>query len=209
MPLDHLAPVAKGACVSGLHRTIKVRKTVLGRLLHPRHYTNSKQKHTLGTKRYRLQLYHTLITEVLSGNVSREAPSVCPPLGCNTDHWYFPEMSLQTPLKPWFFNCGPEDTSRTAGLEVSRVYDYSPSVLYIFAYFKSLASNWPETRYWLRSFPLEHWQVLAHPHQLGPVENKSAYSDNHKGLRNNQELEQGWTIGSSRFIIYTRPLLQD
>jgi len=43
--LDHLALVAREACVSEPHRTVTIRKTLLDKLPHPRHYTGSRLKH--------------------------------------------------------------------------------------------------------------------------------------------------------------------
>lgn len=37
IPLDHLASVARGACISGPYRTVIIKETVLGRLSPPRH----------------------------------------------------------------------------------------------------------------------------------------------------------------------------
>lgn len=48
---------------------------------------------------------------------------------------YLPEGSLYIYLKPQFL-CHPGDASRSPGLEVSKVYNYGPT-LYIFPYFKS------------------------------------------------------------------------
>ena len=44
------------------------------------------------------------------------------------------------------------------------------------------------------------------PQLLGATKNKVDSLDNHKGLRHNQELGQGW---ATKFISYMRPLLQD
>ena len=55
-------------------------------------------------------------------------------------------------------------------------------------------------RWWLGPSPLGHWQVLAHPQLLGAAKTQESGLDNHKGLRDNQELRMGWTI---RFTSYT------
>lgn len=47
MPLDHLALVARKACVSRSHQTITIGERVLGRLPSPGNCTHSRLKHTL------------------------------------------------------------------------------------------------------------------------------------------------------------------
>ena len=58
----------------------------------------------------------------------------------------------------------------------------------------------PESRCWLRSFPLGPWQVLVHSQILGVITNKIGCLDNNKGSKDNQELGNSWTI---RFLSYT------
>lgn len=57
-------------------------------------------------------------------------------------------------------------------------------------------------------FPHWHlrWQVLALPQILGVTKNRDGYLDNHRWLKDNQELGQSWMIS---FISYTRSCLQD
>ena len=57
---------------------------------------------------------------------------------------------------------------------------------------KSLASNQPESRY-LKLSPLRNWQVSAYT-QLGATKNRTDFLDINKGLRDNKEWGQGWTI---------------
>ena len=68
--------------------------------------------------------------------------------GLWTPSWHGPSALLQLPAVPqkgaytlvWspnFCSCCPGDTSRSFGLEASRVYHYGPTGLYIFAYFKT------------------------------------------------------------------------
>lgn len=45
MPLDHLALAARGACIPEPPGAITIGKTVLGRLPHIGHCTNSRLKH--------------------------------------------------------------------------------------------------------------------------------------------------------------------
>lgn len=45
MSLDHLALVARVACVPGPHRTVVLEKIVLGRLPYPWHGVDSRLKH--------------------------------------------------------------------------------------------------------------------------------------------------------------------
>lgn len=45
-PLEHMALVARGACISGPHGTETIRETVLGRIPHPGHYIDNRLKHT-------------------------------------------------------------------------------------------------------------------------------------------------------------------
>ena len=40
-------------------------------------------------------------------------------------------------------------------------------------------------------FPMGHWQVLAYPQLLETIKNAIGCLDNHKALRDEQELEQG------------------
>ena len=141
--------------------------------------------------------------EVPSGKAGRETallhlPSASPQLtgasqqGASTLLW-----------RPHSCSCRPWDTSRpdlpvwrSAGTETA-----AP------AYFKSCY-----LQIWLPislnlgaqcNHPLRNRQVLAHSgtHQ----EKKSGFLDNHKGVRDNQELGQSWMI---RFISYTKPFLQ-
>ena len=56
-------------------------------------------------------------------------------LGLATAQWYLPEGGLDTQLEPKF--CIRRDTSRSPALEASKVFNFSPTGLYIFAYFKS------------------------------------------------------------------------
>lgn len=44
--LEYLALVARESYVSGPHRSVTIRKIVLGRLLPPRHCTSSRLKYT-------------------------------------------------------------------------------------------------------------------------------------------------------------------
>lgn len=84
---------------------------------------------------------------------------------------------------PYFCTCHSGNTSRSPGLKVSWVYDYSLTWLYIFAYFtnkqifvmlpEGLASNQLVPSYWWRSLPLEHWQVSILSQQLRPIKNRS------------------------------------
>lgn len=70
----------------GLHRTIKIRKTVLGRLLHPRHCTDSKQKHNLSTRKDRIQVCHRGYRDAFRER--KQGETICAPsLGCTTDCW--------------------------------------------------------------------------------------------------------------------------
>lgn len=118
-----------------------------------------------------------------------------------------PRRRLHAHLKSQFSELSPKDTSRGGGLEVSRVYDCSPTTLYILAYFKICC-----LRIWLPiSLKLgadwDHslWNTgrLVHLQQLAPMKNnQAAYTITR--VWDNQELAQGWTI---RFF-YTRPLLQ-
>lgn len=54
------------------------------------------------------------------------------------------------------------------------------------------------------NFPMRmgHWWVLAHPQIVGATCNKGSSLDNHKGLRDNQELTVSWL---TRYISYKRP----
>ena len=65
MPLDHLALVERGTCIPGSHRTVKVRKTVPGRLPAPEYCKDSRHIPSLSEKKCiclcwsRLQVWHT------------------------------------------------------------------------------------------------------------------------------------------------------
>ena len=153
---------------------------------------------------------HLEATEVLLGNVSLRMPSLCSPLAFLQLARTSQKRAYTLVWSPDFCNYHQGVTSSLPDLEASRVYNCSPRELNIFAYFKSfregLVSNHPETGCWLKSLPLEHGEVLAHPWQLGPIKNISRCLDNHKGSRDNWELGQGWMIW---FIFYIIPLLQD
>ena len=45
MPLNYLAPVAKGISICELHRNVTIRKTVLGRPQTPEHCIDRRLKH--------------------------------------------------------------------------------------------------------------------------------------------------------------------
>lgn len=95
IPLDLLALVARGACVPGSHRTVTIGERVLGRVPSPGHRADLRLKHTpvLSLKEAyllvlelwpkgqgRLQVWHTSgPTEVLSGDVGWDTPSLCSP----------------------------------------------------------------------------------------------------------------------------------
>lgn len=128
---------------------------------------------------------------VLPGNVSRKAPSLYTPLA-SLQIDKTPERSLCTHMDPQFCNCCPEDTSRTPGLEASRDYDCRAKGLHMFIYFKSYC-----LRVWLSVILKLSAQLNSSPwnthrswHSFnnGNISRKSSGLDNHKCLKDNQEL---------------------
>lgn len=59
---------------------------------------------------------------------------------------------------------------------------------------EDLASNHPETKCWLRSLSLKHWQIFTNFQQLVPIKNKSSCFNNHKSSTDNQQLGQDWMM---------------
>lgn len=102
------------------------------------------------------------------------------------------------------FHKTPPDCPALVG---SRAYACSPTGLYIPVYFKRCYLRvWLPISLNLSSSSLGHWQILAGPRLLGAIKKKISFLNNHKGLRDDQELGLGWRI---RLISYTSPLLQD
>ena len=80
--------------------------------------------------------------------------------------------------------------------------DHSSRGLYISVCFKSCCLKvWlpilPESRCWLTYAPSKQGWVLTYTQLLGMIKNKIGCMDSHKGWRDNEKLEMGWTI---RFI---------
>lgn len=113
MPLHCLAQVARGARIPGPQRTETSAKTVLDRLPQPGFCKESRLKHTLRLPvktacflilELELQLEgHTHLEdmEVLTLSDGSQGDTVfVPSPGLTTAHWYFPESSLYTHLKP-------------------------------------------------------------------------------------------------------------
>lgn len=92
-----------GDCVSGPHRTETMRETVLGRLPHPGHSSDSQVKYIpnfayekgpftcQGASPWEADFRFTTCLEV-------------------TAHWFLPETSLYTHLEPQFFATIPKGT---------------------------------------------------------------------------------------------------
>ena len=126
-------------------------------------------------------------------------------------HWCHPEKSFYICLKTWLLWLLTNGHLQIACLWWP-VGLTKLAVLQICIYLKTI-KIWC-LRVWLlvslnivlRSSPLGHWQVLAHPQLLGVTEHVVGCLDKHKGLRNNRDLRQGWM---SSFICYTRSFLQD
>ena len=90
MPLDHLALVARVACVPESHGTATIRETVLGRLTSSEKCTDSKLRHTpqvsletslfvlaFGLSGRHRECTHLEGTEVHARNVDQGLPSLC------------------------------------------------------------------------------------------------------------------------------------
>ena len=105
--------------------------------------------------------------EAASGNISSEMLSSPTPLA-----WWQPDRTSekwackQASGAP-VCNCCPGNGFRSPALEASRVYSHSPTELVCVHTSKAgpwrLCSSQQETECQMRSFLLEHWQVLAHP----------------------------------------------
>lgn len=114
IPLDHLALVAKGACVPGSHGTVTIGEMGCDRLLPLGHHTDSWLKHTpsLSVKEptclswsFRLRGRLQAWTQVCSGNILWA--TIFPPSLCLTTHGNLPERSLNTHLEPQFLRMPP------------------------------------------------------------------------------------------------------
>ena len=153
MPVEYLALVTRGACVSGPHGTETIGESVLGRLPPPKHCTESRLKHTLSLpvkKTYLLVQIFSLRDGLQACHISKGYRNALREhrlrdtifllsLGLVAVHQkgaYTLIWSLN------FCNCHQGDTSRSPGLEPSRVYDCGA----IEPLPEGLVSNQPETR---------------------------------------------------------------
>lgn len=79
------------------------------------------------------------------------------------------------------------DTSRLPGSEGQWECTHRPTGLEIPAYFKNvvwcLAFNESQSKCWLTSLPMGHWEVSAYPQILGAIKNKIGCLVNHKSER--------------------------
>lgn len=130
------------------------------------------------------------VKEIFLGYISSEKPSLCTPLASL-------ELDKTSQKGAYTFTWGPslcnyhtEETFRSLCLEASRDYNYSPTALYIFAYFKScFISLWlPINLKLFDKWDSALWNNYRSWHTLN--KNQSGSLDNHNVSRDNQELEQ-------------------
>lgn len=129
--------------------------------------------------------------EMLLGYIRSEKTSLCTLLASLQLDKTFQKGAYAFTWSPKFCNYHPEKTFRSPCLEASRDYNYSPTRLYIFAYFKScyirlwLPINMKLCDKWDSSL----WDNDRSWHTLN--KNKSGSLDNHRVSRDNQTLWQG------------------
>lgn len=130
MPLDHLALGAKGTCIPGLHRTVPIGKTVLGRPPPSGHHTDSRWKHTHyqpscgkglfacpGTSIWGTDFRFDIpleATEALLGNGSRETSSLHTPVALLQLNSTSQKGAYTVAWNPSFCNCHLRDASRSS-----------------------------------------------------------------------------------------------
>lgn len=194
--LDHLRLVAREACVLGSHGTVTIIETALGKLPPLRHCTDSRLKHisvflwkrpmhwSWGSRGTGLRFVTHLAATECPEKVGQGMPALCSPSALL---WFASNSQKRAYTLVWspkYCKYHPSCSSRSPGLEVSRIYDCSPTELYIFEYFESccmriwLPISLEVGAKWMLS--LEHRQALAHPQQMGHITNKSSCVDNQK-----------------------------
>lgn len=225
MTLDFLALVDKGTCNLGSHGAITIREIVLGMIPLTGLCIDSILKHTpsLFVKEVYLlvlehwpegrhQVWHTSrdLWTCYQRNISQCTLALCSPsvslqLACisQTEAYTFV-------WRPEFCSCFPGDTFRSPGTGGQWDWHLQSIGLYTFAYSRSC--YW---RVWLPISlnigadwgpPLWSTEVSSYSQLLETIKNKISCLNNHKGLRDSQELGQGWTI---RVISYMKSLTED
>ena len=149
IPLDHLSLVAEGTFVPGSHRTVEIIEMVFGKLLPPRHFTDSGPRHTLQSFCERGlfacpgalawgAVFRFGTHFVVSGPALKEHR-------LQMSSWHSPSALLQFTgvtqkraytliWSPDLCDCHSGTPPDCLALVDSRTYAYSPTELYIFAY---------------------------------------------------------------------------
>ena len=144
IPLYHLAVVARDTCIPGNYRTLTIVETVLGRLPHPGHCTDTADWNTpLPFLRNRptclswslslrgsLQIWHTYRDyEMISGNVGQRIPSLFSPSALLQFSGISHERAYTLIWNPDFSHATWETPLYHLALVASVVYTWSPTEL--------------------------------------------------------------------------------
>lgn len=150
MPLVHLALVVKGVGVPELRGTTAIRKTVLNKKTSLEHSTDNRLKHTpiflwkrpiylywMFSLKDRLQVSHTSMSYEGTFKECKQGDTIL----CSPQSHYSLRRFLRKELYnyPDCCNSCSEYTSRSFGMEVSRVYYCGPPRLYILHALKAAA----------------------------------------------------------------------